>query len=71
MQINLFIMFKALKIFQYAYLIFAGLFIYDAVNKWSTERNMAYVSVFFAALAIFMYFFRKRFKKKFEDRSKQ
>jgi hypothetical protein len=64
-------MFKALKIFQYAYLIFAGLFIYDAVNKWSTERNMAYVSVFFAALAIFMYFFRKRFKKKFEDRSKQ
>ncbi|WP_458628805.1 hypothetical protein [Winogradskyella sp. PC D3.3] len=58
---------KIQKIFHYAYLIFAVLFIYDAITKWSENRNGAYMSLLFAALAGFMFFFRKRFSKKFED----
>ena len=61
---------KFLKIIQYAYLIFFALFLYDAINKWSVDRNQAYISLFFAALAIFMFFFRKKFRKKIEDSKK-
>ncbi|NRD19353.1 hypothetical protein HNV08_04780 [Winogradskyella eckloniae] len=60
---------KIQKIFHYAYLVFAVLFLYDAVNKWSENRNGAYMSLLFVALAVFMFFFRKRFSKKFEDRN--
>jgi hypothetical protein len=59
---------KFAKIFQYAYLVFAILFVFDAVTKWSTNRNGAYLSLALAGLAVFMYFFRRKFSKKFENR---
>lgn len=62
---------KILKLFQYAYLIFAALFLWDAVTNWNVDRSRSYMSLFFAALALFMFFFRKRFAKKFEDRNKK
>lgn len=58
---------KYSKIFQYAYLVFAVLFIYDAVTKWNDGSNGAYVSLGLAALAIFMYFFRRKFAKKYDN----
>ncbi|MBT8265950.1 MAG: hypothetical protein KJO41_02055 [Bacteroidia bacterium] len=61
---------KLLKVLQYAYLFFLVLFIYDAFTSWNTDRNRAYMSLFFAALALFMFFFRKKFRKRFEDRDK-
>jgi uncharacterized membrane protein len=60
---------KIQKIFHYAYIVFAVLFLYDAITKWSDNRNGAYMSLAFVALATFMFFFRKRFNKKFEDRN--
>jgi len=59
---------KILKFFQYAYIIVALLFLYEAITSWNTDRNRAYISILFFALAIFMFFFRRRFRKKFEDR---
>ncbi|OMP31840.1 MULTISPECIES: hypothetical protein [Mangrovimonas] len=61
---------KLMKIFQYAYIVFAVLFTYDGISKWDTNRNGAYTSLLLAALAVFMFFFRSRFRKKFEDRNK-
>ena len=61
-------MIKALKIFQYAYIMFAVLFAWDAISNWSVDRSRSYISLLFAALAVFMFFFRKRFRKKFQDR---
>ena len=55
---------KLLQFLQYAYLVFAVLFLYDAI------ANKSYISLLFAALAIFMFFFRKKFRKRFEDRGK-
>lgn len=55
------------KIFQYAYLVFAALFIYDGVSKWGNGTNGSYISLGLAGLAIFMYFFRQRFNKKFKQ----
>ena len=62
---------KILQFFQYAYLIIAVLFFYKGISEWSEDRNRAYMSLFFSALAVFMFFFRKRFRKKFQDRNKQ
>jgi len=61
---------KLLQLLQYAYLIFAVLFLYDVISKWNTDRNGAYISLLFVVLAIFMFFFRKKFRKRFEDRGK-
>ncbi|XMO87364.1 hypothetical protein AAFN75_03565 [Algibacter sp. AS12] len=58
---------KFSKIFQYAYLVFAVLFIYDGISKWNINRNGSYISLGLAALAILMYFFRRKFAKKIED----
>lgn len=55
---------KIVKFFQYAYLIFAALFIYDAITNWGQGR--AYGSLLLAATAIFMFFFRRRFNKRFD-----
>ncbi|MFP4845156.1 hypothetical protein [Winogradskyella sp. PE311] len=62
---------KILQFFQYAYIIFAALFLWDAITNWSVDRNRSYMSLLFVALAIFMFFFRKRFAKKFQDRDKK
>ncbi|RLD28460.1 MAG: hypothetical protein DRI75_06660 [Bacteroidetes bacterium] len=61
---------KLLQFLQYAYLIFAVLFLYDAIIKWNTDRNGSYISLFFVAVAVFMFFFRKKFRKRFQDRGK-
>nr|WP_033960050.1 hypothetical protein [Psychroserpens jangbogonensis] len=60
---------KILQFFQYIYLFFGVLFIYDGFVSWNDGTNRSYISFVFAALAIFMFFFRKRFRKKFDDRN--
>ncbi|MGB1307496.1 MAG: hypothetical protein ACPG6B_01200 [Oceanihabitans sp.] len=61
---------KIFKLFQYAYLIFGALFLYDAISNWSIDRNRAYLSLLFTALAIFMFFFRRKFGRKFDNKNK-
>ena len=58
---------KFSKFFQYAYLVFAALFLYDGLVNWG--KNNAYVSLLLAGLAIFMFFFRRRFAKKYNDKN--
>ncbi|TWO33315.1 LPXTG cell wall anchor domain-containing protein [Seonamhaeicola sediminis] len=62
---------KYSSIFQYAYLVFAVLFAYDGISKWGDGTNAAYISLGLAALAVFMFFFRRRFNKKFQNRNNQ
>ena len=45
-------MLKALKFFQYAYIIFAVMFAWDAISNWSIDRSRSYISLLFAALAV-------------------
>lgn len=60
---------KYSKIFQYAYLVFAALFTFDAVTKYLDNGTIAYPSILLAVLAVFIYFFRRNFSKKFENRN--
>ena len=59
---------KYSKFFQYAYLVFAILFAYDAIVKYANESTVAYTSILLAATAVFMFFFRRRFAKKMENK---
>jgi len=59
---------KIFKFFQYAYLLFAILFIYVAVEKYINTEVVDYISILLAATAVFMFFFRKKFNKRFENR---
>ena len=61
---------KLLKILQYVYLFFFVAFLYDAITKWNVEGESPYLSLGLAALALFMFFFRKKYRKRFEDRGK-
>lgn len=61
---------KVWKIFEYGYLIIAVIFIVEAILKWSESREKAYLMLLFSGIAIFIYFFRKRFRKKIEKRNK-
>lgn len=62
---------KYSKFFQYAYLVFGVLFLYDAVSKYMSNGEVAYASILLGVLAIFMYFFRRKFAKKFDERNNQ
>ena len=58
---------KYFKFFEYAYLVIAIVFIVETILKWNSEPKKAYIFLAFSALAIFMYFFRKKYRKKFEN----
>ena len=58
-----------LKIVSYLYLIVAAFFIYDAIMRLQEDKN-AIISFVFAGIAIFMFFFRRRYAQKFSDRKK-
>lgn len=62
---------KLQKYIQYAYLFIAIFFIYETYRNWDLDRNRAYMLLFFAALAVFMYFFKKNFAKRFDDKTKK
>jgi len=58
---------KFFKYFEYAYLFIAAFFLFEAFRIWNEERNRAYLFVFFVVIAIFMFFFKRRFRQKLEN----
>lgn len=59
-----------LKITQYAYLIAGCIFAVDAFIRFRDQDQNAPVSAIFAGIGIFMFFFRRRFAKRFEAQKK-
>ena len=61
-----------LKFTQYAYLLAAILFGIDGFNEYTSgNKNGAYLRFGFTAVGIFMFFFRRNFAKKFQERNKK
>jgi hypothetical protein len=58
---------KVAVIFEIGYLIVAIVFLVETYLNWSEDRSRAYLFLLFSALAMFMYFFRKRFRKKMQN----
>ncbi len=63
-------MLRYYKIIEIIYLIVAVVFIFEASLNWNIDPQKAYIYLAFSALAVFMYFFRKKFRKKFEKEKK-
>jgi uncharacterized membrane protein len=61
---------KIYKIFEYGYLIIAIVFIVETVLSWNVDREKAYLMLLFAVVAIFMYFFKRRFRNRIQNRNK-
>jgi len=62
---------KYFKFFEIAYLVIAIIFIVETVLRWNSEPNKAYIFLAFAVLAIFMYFFRKKYRKRFQKHERK
>lgn len=62
-------MIKILKYTEYLYLVVAVASIYKIATLWSVNPKDTYIFIFFAVVSIAMFFFRRRYRKRFEKRS--
>tara|TARA_R110002124_G_scaffold99337_1_gene245328 strand:+ start:58930 stop:59127 length:198 start_codon:yes stop_codon:yes gene_type:complete len=62
---------KIYQLFEYAYLAMAAFSVFLVYTNWSENRNRAYLFAFFTVVAIFMFFFKRRFRKNLEKRSQK
>jgi len=60
-----------LKYTQYVYLLVAIFFMVKAVEIWNDKNNQHFIFLGIAAVSVFMFFFRRKFAHKFEDRNKK
>lgn len=59
---------KLYRISEVLYLVIAVISLFEAYKLWSIRPEKAYLFLGFTALAVFMYFFRKRYREKFNNR---
>ncbi|SDD57797.1 hypothetical protein SAMN05421636_10189 [Pricia antarctica] len=62
-----------IKILRYTEYLYLGVFIfslYRIYTDWNLDRQSAYLFVFFAIVSIGMFFFRRNYRKKFEQRKR-
>ncbi len=63
-------MIKVLRYTEYLYLVVAIISIYKIVTLWSVSPQETYLFIFFAVVSLGMFFFRRNYRKKFEQRKK-
>ena len=61
-------MMRYAKYTEWLYVIVAVLSAYKTFSLWEENRERAYLFLFFFAISIGMFFFRRHFRKKFENR---
>lgn len=62
---------KIYRLFEYAYIAMAAFSIFIVFSNWSENRNRAYLFVLFTIVAIFMFFFKRKFRKKIEEHNRK
>lgn len=62
---------KIYRLFEYAYLGMAAFSIYLVFQNWADNRTRAYLFLFFAVMAVFMFFFKRKFRKNIEDQNRK
>lgn len=63
-------MIKILKYTEYLYLIVAVVSIYKIATLWNVDRDETYIFILFAIVSLGMFFFRRNYRKKFEQRKR-
>lgn len=64
-------MIKILRYTEYLYLFVAIFSVYKISQVWNADRNYAYLFVFFAVASTGMFLFRRKYRKKFEQRQRE
>ena len=64
-------MIKFYRISEIIYLVFGGLFLFRAINYYGTEDARTPIDLTITGVAVFMYFIRRRYRKKLEKRKDQ
>lgn len=62
---------KIWKFFQYGYLIIAIICLVEGILRWNTERTRAYLFFGFSIFITLVFFFKRHFRKKVEERNNQ
>jgi len=60
---------KVYQIFEYAYIALAIFSVYLVVSNWELDRGKAYLFAMFAVVAVFMFFFKRKFRKNIEKKN--
>lgn len=63
-------MIKILRYTEYLYLVVAALSIYKVIELWSVEPKETYIFIFFAVVSTAMFLFRRKYRKRFEQRKR-
>ena len=64
-------MIRFYKFIEFGYLIIAIFLMFETVLNWNSSPQKAYLYLAFSLLAVFMYFFKKNFRKKMNNRNKK
>ena len=59
---------KMLRVVEVMWAVIAAVSAYEIYNQWNLNRDRAYMFAAFMALAIFMFFFRRRSRMRFQAR---
>lgn len=62
---------KIYQLLEYAYLAMAAFSIYLVIINWEVNRSKSYIFIFFAFVAVFMFFFKRKFRKNMEEYNKK
>lgn len=62
---------KFWKVLQYGYLIVGAIFFIEGILAFNKNRERAYFMFGFAIFIILIFFFKRHFRKKIEERNKQ
>ncbi|NJB36686.1 hypothetical protein [Croceivirga sp. JEA036] len=60
---------RILKYTEYLYLAVAVASLYKIITLWSTAPSETYIFIFFLVVSIAMFLFRRKYRKRFENRS--
>jgi hypothetical protein len=63
-------MIKIFRYTEYMYIIVSIFSLYRIFTDWNTDRQSAYIFIFFAIVSTGMFLFRRTYRKKFEQRQK-
>ena len=64
-------MIKILRYTEYLYLAVAAISIYKIATLWGINPKDTYIFILFAVVSIGMFVFRRRYRKRFEQRQKE
>lgn len=62
---------KTWKFLQYGYLVVGVIFFVEGILKWNSDRQEAFIMFGFAIFITLIFFFKRNFRKKIEQRNKQ